>query len=266
MISRLKMFFQASMVLLMFLSVEVHADILDDIIERGTLRIGVSLFVPWTMEDESGQLSGYEIDVTKKLAQDMSVKPKFIVYKWEDIIPALRKGEIDIIAGGMAITPARALKINFSIPYADSGISLATNTKMTRDIKSLEELNQENIIISGVSESVSYELANRLFDKANVKAFKTAEEATKAVMDGEAHAYVATSPQPEFLALKYPQKIDMPMTKPLISYKAGFGVNKGEQEWLNFLNAWVTAREADKWLSATHKHWFRSLGWRKEAR
>ncbi len=260
------MFFQTSVVLLMFLSVGVHADILDDIIERGTLRIGVSLFVPWTMKDESGHLSGYEIDVTKKLAQDMRVKPKFIIYKWEDIIPALRKGEIDIIAGGMAITPERALKINFSIPYADSGISLATNTKITRDIKSLEELNQKNIIIAGVSESVSYELANRLFDKANVKAFKTVEEATNAVMGGEAHAYVATSPQPEFLALKYPQKIDMPMTKPLVSYKAGFGVNKGEQEWLNFLNAWVTARKADKWLSASHKHWFGSLGWRKEAR
>jgi len=266
MINRLKMFFQTSVVLLMFLSVEVHADILDDIIERGTLRIGVSLFVPWTMEDESGHLSGYEIDVTKKLTQDMRVKPKFIVYKWEDIIPALRKGEIDIIAGGMAITPARALKINFSNSYADSGISLATNTKMTRDIKSLEELNQQNVIISVVSKTVSYELANRLFDKANIRAFKTVEEAAKAVLEGEAHAYVATSPQPEFLALKYPEKIDMPMTKPLISYKAGFGVNKGEQEWLNFLNAWVTAREADKWLSATHKHWFESLGWRKEAR
>jgi len=265
MTSRLKMFFKASMVLLMFLSVGVQADTLDDIVERGTLRIGVSLFEPWTMVDETGKLSGYEIDVTTKLALDMSVKPKFIVYKWEDIIPALRKGEIDIIAGGMAITPARALKINFSNPYADSGISLATNTKMTRDIKSLDELNMDNIVISGVSESISYELATRLFDKANVKAYKTAEEATNAVLSGEAHAYVATSPQPEFLALKYPEQIDIPMTKPLISYKAGFGVNKGGQEWLNFLNAWITARTADKWLSATHKHWFESLGWRKEA-
>ena len=261
--SRLKMFFRASMLLLMFLSVEVHADTLDDIIERGTLRIGVSLFVPWTMEDESGKLSGYEIDVTEKVALDLGVEPEFIVYKWEDIILALRKGEIDIIAGGMAITPARALKINFSDPYADSGISLATNTKMTRNIKSLEELNKKNIIISGVSGSVSYELATQLFDKANVKAFKTSKEATDAVVNGEAHAYVATSPQPKFLALKYPQKIDIPMTKPLISYKAGFGIKKGEQEWLNFLNAWITARTADKWLSATHKHWFEGLGWRK---
>ena len=266
MTSILKMFFQTSMVLLMFLSVQVQADTLDDIIERGTLRIGVSMFEPWTMEDASGKLSGYEIDVTKKLALDLGVKPEFIVYKWEDIIPGLRKGEIDVIAGGMAITPARALKINFSDPYADSGIGLATNTSMTRNIKSLDELNKENIIISGVSGSVSYELATRLFKNANVKAYKTSKEATEAVLNGEAHAYVATSPQPKFLALKYPQKIDIPMTKPLISYKAAFGIKKGEQEWLNFLNAWITARTADKWLSATHKHWFGSLGWRKEVR
>ena len=264
MTSRLKMFFQTSMVLLMFLSVQVQADTLDDIIERGTLRIGVSLFEPWTMEDKSGELSGYEIDVTKKGAVDLGVKPKFIVYKWEDIIPALKKGEIDIIAGGLAITPARALEVNFSNAYADSGIGLATNTKLTRNIKSLEELNQKDIIISGVSGSISYDLATRLFKKANVKAFKTSEEARNAVISGEAHAYVATSPQPKFLALQYPQKIDIPMTKPLISYKAGFGVKKGEQEWRNFLNAWITARTADKWLSATHKHWFGSLGWRKE--
>jgi polar amino acid transport system substrate-binding protein len=266
MITRLKMFFQASMVLLMFLSMEVHADTLDDILERGTLRVGVALFEPWTMKDKSGILSGYEIDVTKKVALDLGVKPEFIVYKWEDILPALKKGEIDIIASGMAITPARALKINFSNPYADSGIGLATNTSLTRNIKGLEELNQKDIIISGVSGSISYELATRLFKKANVKAFKTSEEARNAVVSGKAHAYVATSPQPKFLALQYPQKIDIPMTKPLISYKAGFGINKGEQEWLNFLNAWITARTADKWLSATHKHWFGSLGWRKEAR
>jgi polar amino acid transport system substrate-binding protein len=264
MISRLKIFFQTSVVLLVFLSVEVHADTLDDIIERGTLRIGVSLFEPWTMEDESGQLSGYEIDVTRKLAQDMNVKPKFIVYKWEDIIQALSKGEIDIIASGMAITPARALKINFSAPYATSGISLATNTEMTRDIKGLEELNQKNIVISGVSESISLELAKRLFKNADIKIFKTSKEAADAVINGEAHAYVATSPQPKFLALNYPKLIDMPMTKPLLSYKAGFGVTKGEQEWLNFLNAWITAREVDKWLPTSHKHWFGSLGWRKD--
>jgi polar amino acid transport system substrate-binding protein len=41
------------------------------------------------------------------------------------------------------------------------------------------------------------------------------------------------------------------------------GVKRGEQELLNFLNAWITARAADKWLSATHKYWFETLKWRE---
>jgi polar amino acid transport system substrate-binding protein len=40
------------------------------------------------------------------------------------------------------------------------------------------------------------------------------------------------------------------------------GVKKGEQEMLNLLNAWISARAADKWLSATQKYWFTSLKWR----
>ena len=44
---------------------------------------------------------------------------------------------------------------------------------------------------------------------------------------------------------------------------SGMGVKKGEQGLLNFLNAWITARAADKWLSAIHKYWFKSLKWRE---
>ena len=244
----------------------VQADVLEDILERGTIRVGVSLFEPWSIQDESGGLSGFEIDVANKLAEDMGVKPEYKIYVWENIIPAVIKGEIDIIAGGMAITPERALKINFSQPYADSGISLATNTEKTRDIKRLEELNQESITIAVVSKTAANELAPRLFNKSKISVFGTAKEAEKAILDGKAHAWLASIPQPEFLALQHPDKVDLPLARPILPYKAGFGIKKGEQEWLNFLNAWVTAREADKWLSATHKYWFQSLKWRKESK
>jgi len=259
-----KRFFRLFVASLILVVANASADVLDDILERGTLRVGVSLFVPWTMQDKAGELSGYEIDVANKLAEDMGVKPEYKLYVWEDIIPAVMKGEIDIIAGGMAITPERALKINFSQPYADSGISLATNTGMTRDIKRLDELNQESITIAVVSKTAANELAPRLFNKSTIKEFDTAKAAEQAILNDEAHAWLASMPQPEFLALQYPKKVDLPLAKPVLPYKAGFGVKKGEQEWLNFLNAWVTARQADKWLSATHRHWFQSLKWRKE--
>jgi polar amino acid transport system substrate-binding protein len=262
----LKSFFRFFLASLLLVVANTQADVLEDILERGTIRVGVSLFAPWTIRDEADGLYGFEVDVANKLAEDMGVKPEYKIYVWKDIIPAVMNGEIDIIAGGMAITPERALKINFSRPYADSGISLATNTEKTRDIKRLEELNQESITIAVISKTAAYELAPRLFNKSTIKIVGTAKEAEQAVLKGEAHAWLASMPQPEFLALQHPEKVDVPLAKPVLPYKAGFGIKKGEQEWLNFLNAWVTARQADKWLSATHKHWFQSLNWRKDTK
>ena len=144
----LKFFRQLLPMIVVFFSTSVSADVLDEIIERGTIRVGVAEFVPWTLKNKAGELVGFEIDVAKKIARDMGVKPEFKVYVWEDIIPAVQKGEIDIIAGGMAITPARALKVNFSRPLARSGgVGLATNTRMTFEIESLKQLDSPEIVI-----------------------------------------------------------------------------------------------------------------------
>jgi polar amino acid transport system substrate-binding protein len=246
-------------------AISAHADALDSILESKTLRVGVSLFEPWTLKSESGELSGFEIDVANRLAQDMGVTAEFRIYEWDQIISGLVAGEIDVIAGGMAITPSRALKINFSIPYAESGITLVTNSKKTRDLSSLKDVNDSSIVIAAVSGSASEELVESLFDQATLLSVKTGEEGRQAVLDGNAHALVASTPQPEFLALLHPDKLDLPLSKPLLTYRTGLGVAKGEQEFLNFLNAWITARDADNWLEATHDHWFESLDWRPQS-
>ena len=99
MTKKLKTIFRAFIVLLASLSWGVHADTLKNILDSGALRVGVSLFTPWTMKNEAGQLSGFEIDVANKLAEDIGVKPKFNIYEWDQIIAALIKGEIDVITG-----------------------------------------------------------------------------------------------------------------------------------------------------------------------
>jgi polar amino acid transport system substrate-binding protein len=241
-------------------------DALEDILERGSLKVGVSLFVPWTMRSESGNLFGSEIDVADKLAADMGVKPDYRVYDWDDIIPALEKGEIDVIIAGMAITPGRALRVNFSRPSSESGVSIATNTEMTRNVRGLDQLNSQDIVIATVGETLAADLAATLFDNADLRLFKTAEEAEAAVLDDIAHAYVAAPVETNYLALRNPGKVDLPLSKPLLTSTAAFAVRRGEQELLNFLNAWVTARSADKWLDATYSYWFESLDWTKVER
>jgi polar amino acid transport system substrate-binding protein len=234
----------------------------NEIIERGTLRIGVSLFTPWVFKNKNGELVGFEIDVAKKLTKDMGVAPEFIFYDWRELIPALNDGQIDIIIAGMAITPHRALKVNFSSPYCTSGISLATHSEGTKHIKSVQELNRRSIKIGVISETVSEGLAKRVFDKASIVVFHKSNDAKNAIVTGKIHAYLEAKPIPRFIALDHPGKVDVPLSEPLLATKAGFAINKGDPDFLNFLNSWIVAREADTWLMATHDYWFKSLKWK----
>ena len=48
-----------------------------------------------------------------------------------------------------------------------------------------------------------------------------------------------------------------------LSLAAAFAVAKGDPDFLAFLNAWITAREADTWLDTRRAHWFESVRWRQ---
>ncbi len=259
-----KSFSLLALVLLCYVPVTASADLLEDILDRQKIRVGVSLFTPWALKDKDGELSGFEIDVANKLARDMGVEAEFKVYNWPEIIPALNRGEIDVIIAGMSITPKRALQLNFTLPYAESGTALATNTAMTKDVKDLRELNRPQVIVTAVAKTLGSDVAKLMFDNADLRIVATGDEAAQALLDGKTHAYVGSSVETSMLALSNPNKIDMPLNKPLLTSVAGMGVKRGEQALLNFLNAWITARAADKWLSATHKYWFKSLEWRKQ--
>lgn len=236
------------------------------IIKSGELRIGVSIFPPWVMKAKDGRLIGSEIDMGRRLAADMGVTPKFGQYKWQQLIPALTKGKIDIIISGMAIKPDRALKVNFSRPYGNSGIGLATNTKLTKNIKNLDELKQPKIKIAVLANTVSADLAERLFSGATLVKVASAAEAEQALVKGKVDAIIAANPLPKFIALKHPGTVDLPLAHPLLSFKEGFAIHKGEYDFLNFLDSWIVARTADAWIPSTRRYWLESLDWKNQVK
>lgn len=258
---RLNLF--VSLLVFVFLSKSVNADAFNDIVKSGVLRVGVSLFEPWAFKDDQGDLNGFEIQMAKQLARDLGVKPKFSIIEWPELINSLESKKIDIIISGMAITPGRALRVNFSNPYASAGIDLAASLMKTKHIESLDELNDPEIIIGVVSNTVPEQIVKKLFSQANLKSFNTHEEVKKAILSGELHVWIDSTPIPRYLALEHPDKVDTPLSEPLVSYKAAMAINKNEQELLNYLNAWVTARDADGWISSRHKFWFKSLDWKQ---
>jgi polar amino acid transport system substrate-binding protein len=69
-------------------------------------------------------------------------------------------------------------------------------------------------------------------------------------------------PIPKFIALDHPEKVDVPLSDLLLATRAGFAINKGDPDFLSFLNSWIIVRQADTWLTSSHDYWFESLLWR----
>jgi len=261
-----KVIIRCLFLLAVFVSPLAQADVLDDILERGALRVGVAEFVPWAMPAERGGHVGYDIDLGIKIAKDMGVRVEFKVYEWKDIIPALETGEVDMISGGIVITPQRALRISFTRPVAMSGAGMATNTEMTKDIENLQQLNNPDIVIATITDTFSEGVARSIFDKAEIHSHTNKDDAEKEILAGRAHAYISSLPAVQFLVASNSDAMDLPLNDPIVGWAEALAVQRGEQELLNFLNSWVTAHEADRWLNATREYWFESRDWTQEVK
>ena len=260
----LKAFF---IIVLCSLSASLYADnalrTFEDIIESKELRVGTSLFTPWAMRGKDGSLIGSEVDIAHRLAADMGLTAKLSVYDWDQLIEVLQTGEIDIIVAGMAVTPRRALVVNFSQPYAFSGVDLVANSERTKRFKSIKDVQKKSVTIGVVAGTVSEKVAKRHFKTATIKTFSSQEKVEEALLTGALHAYVEISPIPKFLAIRYPEKVDLPLSKPLHMIREAFAVRKGDYDFVNFLNAWIVSRSADGWLMTTRNYWFERLQWRE---
>jgi len=261
-----KVFIRCLLLLAVFVSPLAQADAIDDILKRGTLRVGIAEFVPWAMPAKRGGHVGYDVDLGVKIARDMDVRAEFKVYEWKDIIPALEAGEVDMIAGGIVITPQRAMRITFTAPVALSGAGMATNTHMTKDVENLQQLNDPDIVIATITDTFSEGVARSIFDKAEIHSHGNKDDAEKEILEGRAHAYISSLPAVQFLVTNNSDAIDLPLSDPILGWAEALAVQKGEQELLNFLNAWVTAHKADRWLGATREYWFESRDWIQEVK
>jgi len=239
---------------------------LEQALRRGVLRVGMSTFVPWAMKDKTGTLIGFEIDVATRLAKDMGVKVEFVPTKWAGIIPALLTGKFDVIIGGMGILPKRNLKVNFSVPYDYSGMSIVANKELAAGFKGLEDFNRPEVVLSVRLGATPVDAAKKYMPKAQLRMFDDESQAVQEVINGKAHAMVSSAPLPAFQALKYPEKLFLPLEGTFTKEPIGFAVRKGDFDTLNFFNNWIIFVTAEGWLKERKHYWFETNAWESRVR
>ena len=91
------------------------------LVEEGKFTTASSgLYKPFNFT-EGGDLTGFDIDISNALSEEMGLEPNPITTPWETIIQGLTTNRFDAIIGSMAITEERQEQVSFSDPYYYSG-------------------------------------------------------------------------------------------------------------------------------------------------
>ena len=130
-----------------FMAPAQAGDILQQVVSSGTLRVAVmGSLPPYTNLTPSGELEGYDIDVAKRLAAALGVKPQFVIVDSAGRVAALQTRKADITASGFARNVTRSLTIAFSDPYLI--VPGRVVVKTDSPLKSIEEVNDPKYRLS----------------------------------------------------------------------------------------------------------------------
>ncbi|HFI0817639.1 TPA: transporter substrate-binding domain-containing protein [Streptococcus suis] len=144
-----------------------NSDQVQAIIERGVLRVGVKQDVPnfGYKNPDSGEFEGLEIDIARKIADELGVDIEFTLVTAQTRGPLLDNGQVDMVIATFTITDERKLLYNFTTPYYTDAVGFLVNKDS--GINDIEALDGKNIGVAQGSNTRT--LISELADKYGLK-------------------------------------------------------------------------------------------------
>lgn len=114
------------------------------LVTKGTLTVGLEgTYAPYSYR-KNGKLTGFEVELAKKLAKKMGYKVKFVPTKWDSLIAGVGSKKFDVAINDIAMTSARKKSYLFSTPYIYSKSALIMKSDNTT-IKSIKDIKNKKI-------------------------------------------------------------------------------------------------------------------------
>lgn len=220
--------------------------------KQTVLRIGTDATYPpfETINTDTGQPAGFDIDLITKICDINSWKPEFVVTPFDGIIPGLTGGKYDVVISSMTITPERAAVVDFSEPYYLAGQSIAVPLDNTT-IKGLANIDGKRV---GVQLGTTGEMMAQKTPGIQVFSYDNIGAAFIDMSNGHLDAVLNDYPTTQ----AYIRSHGGAKTVGEILSKEYYGiaVRKGDAQLLKSINAALDKIRADKTYHDLHVKWF----------
>ena len=175
---------------------------LDQIKESGTVNIGVfSDKNPFGYVDENGEYQGYDVYFGNRIGEDLGVEINYVSTEAANRVEYLETGKVDIVLANFTVTPERAEKVDFALPYMN--VALGVVSPDNRVITDLSQLgaDDEVIVISGTT-AEDYLIKNN--PEIKLQKYDTYANAKNALENGNAAAWANDNTEVIAYALQNP--------------------------------------------------------------
>jgi polar amino acid transport system substrate-binding protein len=225
---------------------------LQKVIQNKKITVGCILsFPPFGFKDTSGVAQGYDVDIARSIAKALNAEIEIVDLTSDARIPSLETGKVDLVIGNFTRNTTRAQKIDFTDPYVVAGERLLV--KKGSPIKSIKDLKGQKV---GVTKgSTNADIVKNLVPEAVITYFETSADALTAVKNGQAATFIEDSNFQQYQAKLNPELMVVGDSFVSLEYN-GFGVKKGDQAWLNWLNLYIFNSNVGGENSAFYQKWF----------
>ena len=257
----IKSVFTISLVLLISIQVNAQSK-LSKITKSGVIKVGMTgNQPPFSMASKDGSLMGFEVDLAESLAESMKLKLEIVQMPFKDLLPALEKGNVDVVMSGMTITAERNLKVPFVGPYIISGKSILTKSASLAKAQNAEDLNQSDLKITALNGSTSEKFVKTLLGDATFIGVDNYDDAVKNLLEDQANVMVADFPVCALTMLRHPEAELATLNAPLTIEPIGIAVAPNDALFLNFIENYFNALALVGLLEELEAYWFEDGSW-----
>ncbi len=235
---------------------------LDRIMAKKELVVGTAASMPpLNMTTKDGQIIGMEADLARYFANGMGVKLTLKPMRFNDLLSALGKGQVDMVLSAMTITPQRNLSVAFVGPYFASGKSILTKKANVESVDEIEKMNNPEKALVALKGSTSQMFVEKLMPKAKLLLADDYDQAVAAVKNDKAIAMVADYPICFVTVARYPDGGLATLSKPISFEPIGVALPASDPLLVNWVQNVFNFLEKTGELEALTQRWFRDTSW-----
>ena len=238
------------------------APVLDRILAKKELVVGTAADMPpLNMTLKDGKIVCMEVDIATMMANSIEVKLTLKPMRFNELLPALEAGQVDLILSGMTMTPIRNTRVAFVGPYFASGKSVLIKQEKMTSLQSTEMMNNPNVTVAALKGSTSQQFVERVAPQAKLVPTDDYDQAIAMVLEGKVLAMIADFPICNVSVLRYRDKGLTTLKSPLNYEPLGIALSPGDPLLLNWAQYFVTNLVNSGELSLLQRKWFEDASW-----